>query len=162
MGRGNGESITANEKTSRHTNATETNQRPAFAVYRTEEVRMYPHRDAYPHPPMGPYAKIRNLRPQINASKGSMAPARKQNLRAGISKARAGRCRARAHDGHAQAWRTHVRNIYAHTKGFVDVGFVDVHAIGNLRSSEQCRCTDMGKSGVTALRYGAAFATQAC
>ena len=55
-----------------------------------------------------------------------MAPARKQNLRAGISKARAGRCRARAHDGHAQAWRTHVRNIYAHTKGFVDVGFVDV------------------------------------
>ena len=39
---------------------------------------------------------------------------------------RQGTCRSCAHDGHAQAWCTHVRNIYAHTKGFVDVGFVDV------------------------------------
>jgi len=43
MGRGNVESITANAMTSRHTNVTETNQRPAFVVYRTVEVRMHPH-----------------------------------------------------------------------------------------------------------------------
>jgi len=35
MGRGDGESITANAMSSRHTNVTETNQRPAFDVYRT-------------------------------------------------------------------------------------------------------------------------------
>jgi len=33
MGRGNGESITTNVMTSRHTNVTETNQRPAIVVY---------------------------------------------------------------------------------------------------------------------------------
>jgi len=43
MGRGNGESITANTMTSRHTNVIKTNQRPAFVVYRTVEVRMHPH-----------------------------------------------------------------------------------------------------------------------
>jgi len=43
MGRGNGESITPNAMTIRHTNVTETNQRPAFFVHRTEEVRMHPH-----------------------------------------------------------------------------------------------------------------------
>ena len=36
------------------------------------------------------------------------------------------------------------------------------NATGNLRASEQCRCTDMGKSGVAALHYGATFATEAC
>jgi len=43
MGRGNSESITANTITSRHTNATETNQSSAFDVHRTEEASMYPH-----------------------------------------------------------------------------------------------------------------------
>jgi len=33
----------ANEMTSRHTNVTETNQHPAFVVYRTVEVCMSPH-----------------------------------------------------------------------------------------------------------------------
>jgi len=39
---GNGESMTANNF-NEHTNVTETNQRPAFAVYRTAMVRMNPH-----------------------------------------------------------------------------------------------------------------------
>jgi len=43
MGRENGESITANAMTSRYTNVTETNQRPAFIVYCTLKVRMSPH-----------------------------------------------------------------------------------------------------------------------
>jgi len=85
---------------------------------------------------------------QAKPAKGSMATARKQNLRAGMGRASAGRCRACAHDGHAQAWRTHAMNIYAHTKGLVDIGFVDVDATGNSRASGQCRCMDMGKSGV--------------
>jgi len=42
-GDGDGGSITANEMTSRQTNVNETNQRPAFVVYRTVEVRMHPH-----------------------------------------------------------------------------------------------------------------------
>ena len=33
MGRGNGESITTNAMTSRHTNVTKTNQRPVIVVY---------------------------------------------------------------------------------------------------------------------------------
>jgi len=37
------ESITGNAISSRCTNVPETNQRPAFAVYRTVMVRMYPH-----------------------------------------------------------------------------------------------------------------------
>jgi len=46
----------------------------------------------------------------------------------------AARKSACAHDGHAQAWRTHAMNIYAHTKGpgFVGIGYVDVDATGNL------------------------------
>ena len=56
-----------------------------------------------------------NLRPQIYTSKGSMATARKQNLRAGMGRASAGRCSACASDRHAQAWRTHAMNIYGHT-----------------------------------------------
>jgi len=60
-----------------------------------------------------------------------------------------------------QAWRTHARNIYAQTKGFVDIGFVDVDATGNLQASGQCRCMDMGNSGVAALCHGA-FAMEAC
>jgi len=47
MGRWNSESITAtamtNSMTSRPTNVTETNQCPAFVVYRTAEVRLHPH-----------------------------------------------------------------------------------------------------------------------
>ena len=43
MGREDGESITANAMTSRHTNVTKTNQRPAFVVYRIVKVRMHPH-----------------------------------------------------------------------------------------------------------------------
>jgi len=43
MGRGNGESITANTMVRRHTNSTETNERSAFSVYHTLEVHMYPH-----------------------------------------------------------------------------------------------------------------------
>ena len=42
MGRGNGESITAKAMTNRHTNVTGTNQRTAFAVYRTLEGHMHP------------------------------------------------------------------------------------------------------------------------
>jgi len=44
IGMGNGESVSANAMTmtSWHTNVAETNQRPAFFVYRTE-VRMHPH-----------------------------------------------------------------------------------------------------------------------
>ena len=43
-------------------------------------------------------------------------------------------------------------NFYAHTKGSVDIGFVDVDATGNLRASGQCRFVDtVGKSGVVAL-----------
>jgi len=64
-----------------------------------------------------------------------MVTARKQNLHTGMGKARVGRCRACAHDGHVQAWRTHTRNIYAHTTGFVDVGFVDVDATGSSKTS---------------------------
>ena len=40
---GNGESITASVMTSRQTNSTGTNQRPAFSVHHTLEVHMYPH-----------------------------------------------------------------------------------------------------------------------
>jgi len=49
-----------------------------------------------------------------------MANTRKQNALAGMGKARAGRCQACAHEGHAQAgaWRTQARKKYAHTKGF--------------------------------------------
>jgi len=43
MRRGNGENITATAMISRHTNSTETNQRPDFCVYHTLEVHMYPH-----------------------------------------------------------------------------------------------------------------------
>ena len=43
MGRGEGESITTNAISSRQANATATNQRPAFTVHRTVEVRIYPH-----------------------------------------------------------------------------------------------------------------------
>jgi len=43
MERGNGDSITANTVTTRHTNSTETNQRPAFSVCHTLEPHTYPH-----------------------------------------------------------------------------------------------------------------------
>ena len=43
LGKGNGESTTANTMTSRHTNVTKTNQCPAFFLYRTGETRMHPH-----------------------------------------------------------------------------------------------------------------------
>jgi len=71
-------------------------------------------------------------RAKIYANKGSMATARKQSLRTGMGRARAGRCRAYAHNGHAQAWRTHAMNLYAPAKGFVDVDCVNVNAAGNL------------------------------
>jgi len=75
-------------------------------------------------------------RTQIYANKGSMATARKQRLRAGMGRASVGRCRACAHDGHAQAWCTHAMNMYAHAKGFVDVDVdcVNVNTAGNLRA----------------------------
>jgi len=99
---GNGESITANAISSRYTNVNETNQRPAFAVHRTVMVRMYPHDERRLCTPTE--RTVRNHpRTQIYASNGSMATARKQNLRAGMGRASAGRCRACAHDGHAQA-----------------------------------------------------------
>ena len=41
MGRRNGESIMANKVTSKHTNVTETNQRPAFFVHCTVLAYMY-------------------------------------------------------------------------------------------------------------------------
>jgi len=68
-----------------------------------------------------------------------------------------------AHAGarHAHAWRTHARNLYAQTKGFADIGFVDVVARGSLQAPGQCRCMDMGNSGVAALCNGA-FAMEAC
>ena len=43
MGRRNGECITANKVTSKHTNVTETNQRPTFFVNYTVPAHMYPH-----------------------------------------------------------------------------------------------------------------------
>jgi len=56
MGRGDGESIIATQMTSRHTNVSETNQCPAFVVYRTVEVRMH-HilQGAFVRPPSRPY-----------------------------------------------------------------------------------------------------------
>jgi len=42
MGRGNGESITANAMSNRPTNVTKTNQCPAFVAYRRKEVCMHP------------------------------------------------------------------------------------------------------------------------
>mmetsp|Transcript_45810 Transcript_45810/g.67165 ORF Transcript_45810/g.67165 Transcript_45810/m.67165 type:complete len:101 (-) Transcript_45810:481-783(-) len=69
-----------------------------------------------------------------DSNKGSMATAHKQSLRTGMGRASAGRCRAGAHDGQAQAWRTHAMHLYALAKGFVDVDCVDVDAAGNLRA----------------------------
>ena len=43
MGRRNGESITANKVTSKHTNVTEKNQRPVFIVHCTVPAHIYPH-----------------------------------------------------------------------------------------------------------------------
>ena len=43
MGRGNGESITARAMTSRYTDVSKTNQRPAFVAYLRKEVCMHPH-----------------------------------------------------------------------------------------------------------------------
>jgi len=43
MGRRNGESITANTVTRKHTNVTKTNQRPPFFVHCTVPAHMYPH-----------------------------------------------------------------------------------------------------------------------
>jgi len=43
MWRGIGESITANARTSRHTNDPGTHRRPVLSVYHTLEVHMYPH-----------------------------------------------------------------------------------------------------------------------
>jgi len=63
-----------------------------------------------------------------------MVTTRKQSLRAGMGRASAGRCRACAHGGHARSWRTHAMNMYAHAKGFVDVDFVHVDAMSNLRA----------------------------
>jgi len=84
MGRGNGERIAANVISSRHTNATVTNHRPAFAVYHTVEVRMYPHVKSRGCTPTKQTVR-KNPTPQIYAHQGSMAIARKQNLRAGMA-----------------------------------------------------------------------------
>ena len=84
MGRGNGERIAANVISSRHTNATVTNHRPAFAVYHTVEVRMYPHVKSRWCTPTK-QTVLKNPTPQIYINKGSMAIARKQNLRAGMA-----------------------------------------------------------------------------
>ena len=43
MGSRNGESKTANKVTSKYTNVTETNQRPAFFVHCTVPAHTYPH-----------------------------------------------------------------------------------------------------------------------
>jgi len=51
-------------------------------------------------------------------------------------------------------------NSDANTKDFVYVNCVDVNARGNVQASGQCRCMDMGKSGVAAVRHGA-FAMEA-
>jgi len=88
-----------------------------------------------------------------------MATVRKQNMRAGMGEAHAGRCRACAHDGHAQALRLYAWNIYAQRQGFVH--FVNVDATGNLLVSMQCRYMDMGKSGVPTFCHGA-FSVEAC
>jgi len=65
-----------------------------------------------------------------------MANMRKQNVRAGMGKALAGRCFACAHEGHAQVWRAHARNRYAHTKGVVGVGVADVDCVaGHVRGN---------------------------
>jgi len=60
------------------------------------------------------------------ARKTSMANTRKLKARASMGKARAGSCRTCTREGHAQvgAWRAQARNRFAHTKSFVDVGFV--------------------------------------
>jgi len=60
-----------------------------------------------------------------------MVATRKHNARAGMGKARAGRCRACAHEGHAQvgAWHAQARKRCAQTKGFVESGFVNADCV---------------------------------
>jgi len=109
-------------------------------------------RHAFSRPPSRAYAKIRDLKGiQPNEA---WQPVASRNC-APVGLAHAGRCMACTHDGYAQAWRTPARKMYAHTKDcvavdFVDVGFVDIDATGNLRASWQSRWMDMGKSGVAA------------
>jgi len=117
-------------------------------------------RDAFACPPSRAYANIRDLK--------GVQPNEAWQLgaRASVGPAHAGRCMACTHDGYAQAWCTPARKMYAHTKdcvviNFVDVGFVDIDATGNVRASWQCRLMHMGKSGVSVMRHGA-FAMQAC
>jgi len=68
-----------------------------------------------------------------------MTNTRKQNAHAGMVKARAGRCRACAHEGHTQVGACHaqVGNRYAHTKGFVTLGFVNINCVAG------CVCGNM-------------------
>jgi len=99
---GNGENVTANSISSRCTNLTETNQRTAFAVHRTVMARMYPHVKRRLCTPIEQTVR-KKPRTQIYANKGSMTTTRKQNLRAGMGRTRAGWCRACSHDGHARA-----------------------------------------------------------
>jgi len=97
--------------------------------------------------PLNTLARAMSLRSRIPTSTvckdNKHANARKQNVRAGMGKARAGRCRACAHEGHAQVgvWRAHARKRYAYAKGFVDVGFVDVDCVvgdvcGNMHNAQ--------------------------
>jgi len=97
--------------------------------------------------PVNTLARAMSLRSRIATSTvckdNKHANARKQNVRAGMDKARAGRCRACAHEGHAQVgvWRAHARNRYAHAKGFVEVNFVDVDCVvddvcGNMHNAQ--------------------------
>ena len=68
MGRGNGESITANAMSNRPTNVTKTNQCPAFVAYRRKEVYIHPHAEQ---------TVRKNPSTQIYANTTSMANMRK-------------------------------------------------------------------------------------
>jgi len=119
--------------TRRRTWAVSACQRPAFVVFRTVQVRMYPHVQGRLCTPTKQTIR-KKQRTQIYANKGSMATTLKQNLRTGMGRASAGRCRACTHNEHAWAWRTHAMNMYAHAMGFVNVDCVNVNAAGNLRA----------------------------
>jgi len=74
----NGENIIINTIARRYTNITGTYQRPAFAVYCTVEVRMYPHVFGRLCTPTEQTVR-KKPRTQNYANKGSMATARKKS-----------------------------------------------------------------------------------
>jgi len=93
------------------------------------------------HPPSRPYALTCS---HVCARKTSMANTRKQHALAGMGKARAGRCRACAHEGHVQvgAWRAQARERYAHTQGFVHVGLWRRRFVLQVVFVEHTQCTE--------------------